>query len=98
MGSFFDDNLCSDILHLRIAAEDVAGINALYIIYCISNKFRPTQMHDCTSVFQYSCTDDHNLNHSGAATGLIPVGEVDSAEFAQIHLTVHSYDGYIPGG
>ena len=36
--------------------------------------------------------DDHNLNGSGPTSRLIPVNEVNSAEFTQIKLTcVHYY-------
>ena len=37
----------------------------------------------------------HNLDSAGSATGLIPVNEMDAAEFAQVHLAVFHNDGDI---
>ena len=38
--------------------------------------------------YRFLLADDHDLNGSGTAAGLIPIDEVDAAEFAQIHFSI----------
>ena len=43
--------------------------------------------------FSFSFTDDHHLHGTFPCPGLIPVNEMDTAEFAKIHLTVRRHSG-----
>ena len=40
-------------------------------------------------------TKNHNLDRSTTPTCLVPIDEVDAAEFTQIHFTIHGNDGHI---